>query len=219
MQILAPPKPNAKPAGADGTKNTPKGSLLCGLDAINHIMVNQGRMPISRDLLDDLADNVATLEAIVSPGTSESMPHAEGNYHITVMTIALKQLTDLAVEIWDPGQNDLTKPPVAFVRGNGAHWQAFVQEPNGWYIRDKKSFQVRYLKNFLTVSCRHGMVLALRRKPSKPSGDVDWGNSTPNRKCLHHEVAGSQTHPPTGDISSSSGGHNVIPDDDEDEQA
>ena len=135
------------------------------------------------------------------------------------MTIALKQLTDLSVEFWDPGKSDLTKAPVAFVRGNGTHWQALVQEPEGWFIRDKKSFQVRNLNNFLAVSCRHGMVLALRRELSKPSGDVDWGNSTPNRKRPHHEVENSQPQLHPNDSSSSSGASILIPDGDEDEQA
>ena len=58
-------------------------------------MVNQGRMPITRDNLDDLADNVASLEAMISNEATYTMPNEQGNYHVSVISIALKQLTDL----------------------------------------------------------------------------------------------------------------------------
>ena len=51
--------------GPNTAQTTSQGTLLCGLDAINHIMMNQGRMPVTRDILDDIADNVACLEAMV----------------------------------------------------------------------------------------------------------------------------------------------------------
>lgn len=67
----------------------------------------------------------------------------------------------------------------------------------------KKFFRINNLKNFLEDSCRRGMVLALRRKPSEISGDVDWGNSTPTRKRLHHEVVSPPSQPPPCPTSSS----------------
>ena len=99
-----------------------------------------------------------------------------------------------AAEFWTPGKSDLTKPPVVFVIGNGAHWQAMIQEPDGWYVRNKKSYKVHNLKNYLEVCCRRGMVLALRREPSKATGDVDWGNCSQGRKRPHHEVENAQAH-------------------------
>lgn len=194
----------------------PKDSLLCGLHAINHIMVNQGRMPISRDILDDLADNVAALEASISTEATYSMPNEHGNYHISVMSIALKQLTDLYVQIWTPGKSD-DVTPVAFVYGNGSHWQAIVQEPDGWYVRDQQSYKVNNLTNYLQVCRRRGMVLSLLRMPTDIAEDMDWDNATQNRKRVRQE-ADMVDGQPTPCITSSTIAPIIIPDD-EDEQA
>ena len=56
----------APPKGPTIAQTTSQGTLLCGLDAINHIMINQGRMPVTRDILDDIANNVASLEAMIT---------------------------------------------------------------------------------------------------------------------------------------------------------
>ena len=161
--------------------------MLCGLDAINHLMINQGRMPIDRGILDDIADNVAAMEAIISPDTALAMPHEEGNYHVTVMSIAIKQLVDMFVQIWTADKKD-EPPPVAYLIGNGAHWQALVQEPGGWFVRDKKSYQVHNLKNYLEVCSRRGMVLSLTKQPSETGGDMDWQGTPNNNKRLFEEV-------------------------------
>ena len=97
-RTFGPSQTSHKPSTFVPTTNS-QGTLLCGLDAINHVMVNQGRMPINREILDDIADNVASLEAMVTSEATSANPHSEGNYHITVMTIALKQLTDLFVRV------------------------------------------------------------------------------------------------------------------------
>jgi hypothetical protein len=162
-----------KPSVPNEPGDSSKGTLLCGLDAINHIMLNQGRMPITRDILDDIADNVAALEAMVSPEATHCMPNEQGNYHVTVMSIALKQLADMYVKVWSPNSNE-DPPPVAYVLGNGSHWQALVNEPDGWFVRDKKSFKVHNLKNYLEVCNRRGMVFSLAKEPSKTGGDMDW---------------------------------------------
>ena len=205
-----------KPDNFSPQAQPPKAALLCGLDAINHIMLNQGRMPIGRDLLDDLADNVASLEAMVCSDMPLTTPDAQGNYHITVMTIALKQLTDLCVEVWTPGKTFATHP-TAYILGNGAHWQALVQESNNWHVRDKKSFIVNNLKNYLEVANRRGMVLALLKEPSRATGDIDWENSSQNRKRLHHQVDTPDSQP-TPCITSSEAPI-VIAEDDDDERA
>ena len=166
-----------------GPANTPKkdtlmpmtkshGALLCGLDAINHIMVNQGRMPITRDILDDIADNVASLEVAISDEATSTRPHAEGYYHITVMTIALKQLTDLFVHAVSPEKWTPTNE-YAFILGNGRHWQALVKKDNQWWIRDKESHLVYNLHGYLIMASRRGVVLALTND-MPASGDMDW---------------------------------------------
>ena len=195
----------------------PKDSLLCGLHAINHIMVNQGRMPITREILDDLADNVATLEATISNEATCTMPHEQGNYHVTVMSIALKQLTDLFVQIWAPGKSD-DSTPVAFVIGNGSHWQAIVQEPDGWYVRDHQSFKVHNLTNYLQVCRRRGLVLSLLRMPSDSADDMDWDNTSQNRKRLRQEGDTTDAQP-TPRITSSSSAPILISEEDGDEHA
>ena len=146
--------------------------MLCGLDAINHILINQGRPPVQRDILDDIAENVALLEAEITPEATSAQPHREGNYHITVMTIALKQLTDHFVRVCRPEKCD-HKEEIAFIIGNGHHWQALVKEGNYWFLRDKESFEVNNLHNFLLMASRRGIVLALT-KNMPPSGDMDW---------------------------------------------
>ena len=122
-------------------------------------------MPITRDIMDDIADNVASMEAMISPETMLAMPDQQGNYHVTVMSIAIKQLVDLFVQVWNPKCNE-EPHPVAYLLGNGAHWQALVKEPEGWFVRDKKSFKVHNLNNYLEVSSRRGMVLSLTKEAS-----------------------------------------------------
>ena len=215
-----PPQPTQQSIPAQNTNpgNPTKGALLCGLDAINSIMINQGKMPIQRDIVDDIADNVATWEAIVDPQGDLAAPDQEGNYHITVITIALKQFTDLFVNVWTPNGTSQS-PPVAYVLGNGFHWQAVVQEADGWFLRDKKSFKIHNLKHYLTVASRRGVVLALS-KELPPNGDMDWEGTAPNRKRDHQEVTPENLPnpvPPTTTTAPTPPSQIIIADDDEDE--
>jgi hypothetical protein len=175
-----PPRPQPESSAVLPARTDAQGSLLCGLRALNHVMVHLGRMPVNRDILDDVADNVAALEAMVSTESAVALPHAEGNYHVTAMSVALKQLADLYVKVWSPSM-----PPsaadFAYILGNGNHWQALLKEANGWYVRDTKSFKVDNLSNYLTMAARRGMVLTLQKEPPD-SGDMDWDMEPPCRK-------------------------------------
>ena len=204
------PQPQAAPTTAQGT-------LLCGLRAINYLMINQGRMPVDREILDDIADNVASLEAAIHADNLSTNPDKEGNYHVTVMSVAIKQLADLFVTVWTP-QKATEETPIAYILGNGSHWQALVQENNEWFVRDQKSFKVQNLQNFLQVSTRRGMVLALTRQPPT-QGDMDCdGNSSTSRKRTFQEVAlanSSVDDQPTPRINPAA--ETIVVDDDDEE--
>ena len=152
---------------------------------------------MTRGLLDDIADNVASLEAMVTTEATSTTPNIEGNYHITVLTIALKQLTDLFVRVCCPEKCNHAGE-IAFLLGNGYHWQALVKEGNHWFIKDKFSFEVNDLQNYLYMASRRGIVLALI-KNVPPEGDMDWEatstttNNTMSRKRTLDEAANPDT--------------------------
>lgn len=156
------------------------------MDAINHLLLHKGRMPIGRDILDDIAHNVASLEAQLCSENPLTIPHVEGNYHVSAMTIALKQLADLYSSIWTP-QKMLTPNDSAFLVGNGNHWQALIKESDGWYVCDKGRSQVQDLLNFLQVASRRGMVFQLHSQTPE-SGDMDWEADLPSRKRTMDEA-------------------------------
>ena len=155
-------------------------------------------MPITRDILDDIAENVASLEVAISHEATSTRPHAEGYYHITVMTIALKQLTDLFVRVCCPEKWTYTNE-YAFILGNGKHWQALVKEGNEWYVRDKEPFKVNNLQGFLKMASRRGVVLGLT-KTMPASGDMDWEGtpsaSTSRKRPLEISEAGGNDSTP-----------------------
>ena len=113
-----------------------------------------------------------SLEVAISDEATSTRPHAEGYYHITVMTIALKQLTDLFVHAVSPEKWTPTNE-YAFILGNGRHWQALVKKDNQWWIRDKESHLVYNLHGYLIMASRRGVVLALTND-MPASGDMDW---------------------------------------------
>ena len=76
-----PPAPPTQAPAAIPPQFSARGTLLCGLTAINHVMASRGRVPLSRDVLDDVALHVANLEASIrAEGTSvdtsrRQLPH------------------------------------------------------------------------------------------------------------------------------------------------
>ena len=148
-------------------------------------MVHRGRTPVDRDILDDIAHHVAAMETATGTGRALTTPHAEGNYHITVLSLALKQLADVFVHAWTDAKH--ADDNFGYIIGNGNHWQALLRTPDGWYVLDRQSFPVHNLRGFLRMSSRRGMVLALNLEPS-PSGDMDWEVQPPSRKRTLQEV-------------------------------
>lgn len=162
----------------------PSGALLCGLDAINHIMTSRRRPPITRDMLDDIAKHIAHLEASIrNDGTArETQPHREGNYHVTVITLALAHLADLHVSIL---RNPNQPPAFAYVIGDGSHWQAIIKDEQGWSIRDKTIRYIKDLPNY--IKClKNGIVLACYLHPTGTEMDVDTTREKPTRKRSHN---------------------------------
>ena len=137
-----------------------KGTLLCGLDAINHIMAKRDRLPVHHDVLDEITSHVASLEAQVrGDGTPlDTAPSKEGNYHVTVLTLAIQLLADLHVSVWKHTSAHQNQP-FCYLLGNGHHWQTMVREGDDWFVRDKKSFRVENPMNFLAQRILNALVL------------------------------------------------------------
>ena len=109
-------------------KKSAQGTLLCGMRALNHVMVHRGRTPVDRDILDDIAHHVAAMETATGTGRALTTPHAEGNYHITVLSLALKQLADVFVHAWTDAKH--ADDNFGYIIGNGNHWQALLRTPD-----------------------------------------------------------------------------------------
>ena len=191
--VRAPAKPAAPkaPAPAFTPREVAQGTLLCGLDAINHIMASRGRMPLGRDVLDDVALHVANLEAAIrAEGTAvDTTPHAEGNYHVTVMSLALTHLVDLHVSVWKPGTST---PAFAFIAGDGKHWQAIVQDSGTWMVRDRRSFKVQDLQNYLACRSRKGIVLLCSEDPVDNPMDADCSTAPISKKRPIEEAVNAE---------------------------
>ena len=163
-------------------------TLLCGLDAINHVMVSRNRMPVQRDMLDDIAAHVASLEAAISrPECLVAQVEAAGNYHITTMSLALHHLTDLHVQVWSP-ERDHSTGSCAYVLGSSSHWQAVVQEDGQWWLRDKQSIAIRDLRSLLLARSKNGMVLACNEEATGAEMDYDASLERPSRKRTAEEL-------------------------------
>jgi hypothetical protein len=156
------------------------------MHALNHVMLHRGRTPVDRDILDDIAHHVAALEASINPNGALTAPNPEGNYHVTVLSLALKQLADLFVQVWSDATH--TGNDFGYIIGNGNHWQSLLPAPDGWYVMDREPYKVHYLQGFLRMSSRRGMVLTLNPEPS-PTGDMDWEVQAPSRKRTLQEVS------------------------------
>ena len=155
------------------------------MHALNHVMVHRGRTLVDRDILDDIAHNVAAMENATSTGHALAAPNPEGNYHVTVLSLALKQLADVFVHVWTDTNHSNNN--YGYIIGNGRHWQALLRTPDGWSVLDRFTYQVHNLRGFLRMSSRRGMVLALNLEPSS-SGDMDWEVRQPSRKRTLQEV-------------------------------
>lgn len=177
-------KPHAIQRGTHGVR----GTLLCGLRAINYVLESIKRPEVDRTLLDDIAEHIVQQESLVSVDTDGLLtaPHPEGNYHVDVMTLALKLLTDLHVSVWRP--TDL-QPALAYVLGDGHHYQAVVKENSRWVLKDRDTQRVRNLPSLLRERCRIGMVLACSDQ------DVEM-ECRPSRK-RQHSVESVDTAPVT----------------------
>jgi hypothetical protein len=169
-----------------------QGTLLCGLDAINHIMISRSRMPVQRDMLDDIAAHVASLEAAISePNGLVAQAEAAGNYHVTAMSLAVHHLTDLHVHVWTAVQ-DRPNQSFAYIVGDGRHWQAVVQEDRQWWLRDKQSITIRDLRSLLIARSKNGIVLACDESATGAEMDYDASQTRPSRKRTAEELTNPQ---------------------------
>ena len=108
-----------------GPPPRPAGSLLCGLWTLNNWRRVQGMPPVGREVLDEIADTVASAEAVLltDGNAQDTVPHAEGNYCVSTRRRGFSVY----------GNRDVTplreggKAAPAFLVGSGTHWMLAVR--------------------------------------------------------------------------------------------
>ena len=88
-----------------------------------------GRPSIDRSVVDDIADEVATTEAMrLDDGSAvDNATHDRGNYTVETLMRALSVTGDLACGYWVPKPSSTPSPVPTILAGNGSHWIAIIR--------------------------------------------------------------------------------------------
>ena len=135
-----------------------KSSLMCGYDAVNHILSALGRQKISELDIETTAHAMADRESSIiynmDPGTVLDLAaDPRGNYAADTLLHVLHTHSTLNVERWRPDQ------PIsscAILLGSGDHWQAVLMDRDKqWFVLnryDKCPIQniMRFLNSWLS---------------------------------------------------------------------
>ena len=114
-----------------------RNALLCSLRAINHIVRCYNRSRVDRHVLDDIADELATAEALrMDDGSGiDNATDTRGNYTVETLMRALRVHGDLSCRHCIP-------PPASspscttVLAGNGSHWVALLRLNESWTMHN-----------------------------------------------------------------------------------
>ena len=114
-----------------------RNALLCSLRAINHIVRFYNRSRVDRHVLDDIADELATAEALrMDDGSGiDNATDTRGNYTVETLMRALRVHGDLSCRHCIP-------PPASspscttVLAGNGSHWVALLRLNESWTMHN-----------------------------------------------------------------------------------